>query len=491
MDRRSAATGLAVVVAAFVGAVVVVRTAKGPLGFDADAGDPATGADPPAHLLGTPDERLAPSRCVELAPAVVLSDVAKGAIDFGDAAIDASGLVAIGVVRAKDGGGERIASVVTFALGGDGGPVRPALVDLGPSLGDDPPPRPFVLDHVLHAARTETSRDGRRMLVAALGAIEASGALAASPRQEFARFAQTKDESLAFDVASEGSSGLVVWDDDEAGRGVVRVARVPPAPSARDAGSPAAFGVVSPATTDGEAPRVLADPSAGGGAWIAWIARKPELDAGATESAGHFVESPAEAREGRWVEVARVDDRGALRAAVTRLSPGRVSDFDLRRAEGGVDVLMRDEEGVTEARGAKLVRQHVAFDPRAPAHDAGAALAIDPPSVLVTEGVGGADPIVIDDGAAGLLAFVDVAERARIVPIARPGAPAAGAIDAGASAEPTFEGGRVLASCPIAALPVAGRLAGRIGHRADRGAAVIAAGSKQDRAEARILLCER
>ncbi len=485
MDRRSAAVGVAVVVAALAGAFVIVRTAKGPVVFGLESGDPTPSGAPPSRALGAGAE-LAPSRCIELAPATSLSDVAPGPLDFGDAVIDASGLVAIGVVRAR--GKERTAAVLTFAIGTlPRARAKASLIDLAPSLGDDPPPHPFIVERALFVARTESTRERRRMVIASVGAVDGAGNLTpTAPPLDVSAFEQTKDESLAFDVVG-GATGLVVWDDDDRGRGVIRTART----SARE---PATVSVTSPATTDAEAPRIVADGS--GGAWVAWIARKSELDAGPAELAGHLVESPAEAREARWVELARVDGNGVLRGAPIRLAPGRVSDFDLRRAAGAapvtaaVEVLMRDEQGESEARGARIVRQYVVVKE----HDV---LAAEPASVIVGEGVGAADPIAVDDGAAGLLSFVDTAERAQFFPLGA-GPPAATVGDAAdparasrASAELQIEGGRVLASRPLTDLAPAQALAGQVGRLKDRGAIVIAAGSKQDRAEARILLCER
>lgn len=403
---------------------------------------------PPPTALG--GELGSASRCKAVGASATLISEPNPAI--GEAIIEPSGLVAIGLAHDADGG--RWASLATF---------RPAdpnanTVLLGPAGGDDPPPKAFVFEGALHAARVETSRDKRRLVVTSVARIEGDGALRPAP-SERASFEQTRDESLSFDVASDTLAATVVWDDDDAGRGVIRHARL---------GGAAA--VVSPKTSDAEAPRVVADGR--GGAFIAWIARQVEGDAG-----GYAIERGAEGPESRWVEVVHVSP-SAITEAV-RLAPPRVSGFDLALDGDALSVFARDEDGDITARGARLIHQKVRRD--------GAGLKADAPTILVREGVGALEPLFVDDGAGGLVSYGDLVERTRLIVIT---SAAPTGVDAGApSLETLLEGGRIVGARPAASVakaPVWG-----LTTASKAGSLAVFASSKPGRSEARILLCER
>jgi hypothetical protein len=478
--RPSAALWITVVVAAFVCALLIVRAMKStpPPRAGLDAGDPTTltASDPPLHALGS--ELLGASRCSEAAKAVPIDESAPSeAIAIGDGLLDARGRVAVGILHPTDGG--RMAALATFALNPPN--ARATILDVGPGNGDDPPPKPFALADAIAIARMETTRDHRRLVIALVGSLESSGDLRGGTK-ELAAIPQTADESLAFDVAADDRAAFVVWDDDDQGRGVVRAVRIDPA--TKTVSLPF---VVSPKTSDAEAPRVTLDGA--GNAFIAWIARKvdpAEAEGGAPAS---VVERGAEAPETRWVEVAHIAAAAAgsggdasLAAATesVRLAASRVSEFDLQTTHEGAGLLMRDEEGTLEARGAKLVRQGVRLS--------GARLSIDPPVVVARDGVGSVEPILVDDGVGGAAFFGDIAERTRLVPLAG-GAPSTPSpqIDAGPSVEPLLEGARVLAARSAAGIPGLHK----VPPPSARAALVIAAGSRGGHVEARILLCER
>lgn len=458
MKRPSLAPAVVVTVAAFVTAWVLVRTSQSVLLDRIDAGDPTPIGEPPARPLGARGEATAPARCVALGTPVSLAASGPGELAFGDGVLDARGVVAVGVVRGV--GSERKASILSFGLD------RPSveIVDVGPARGDDPPPRPVFVGDKVYAARIETSRGARALTFASVAATSASDAGA---------IPQSADESLAFDVVADDGRVFAAWDDDDAGRGVIRLVGAP-AGTVLEGRAPVV--VVSPKTSDAEAPRLVADGA--GGVFVAWIARKPEGDAGgASEAKAHALESPAEEREARAVEIVHVDASGAVSTA-QRLVPARVSDFDLERSGNEVVVVMRDEDGA-EARGARLVRQSVRVE--------GAGLTASPPIVVMGAGVGAADPILLDDGQAGLAMVTDMAERPRLVVV-----PSTPSTDAGApSVEPAIDTGRVLASRSASALPPAGPRIRAAGRLEGRGAVVISAGFPGGRPEARILLCER
>lgn len=358
-------------------------------------------------------------------------------IVVGESAVSTDGL-AVGLIR-RDGE-KVVASVVltSFDL------ARPSYVDLGPALGDDPPPVPFATARgilVAHHGRRAGERAGFRDAGAGSPLRDAAGRRdvrivrldGGKPVEIGPAITQQADESQAFDLAlGEGSAApLVAWDEDAplgqgrmlADRGLIKVQLV--------GGGPAA--VVSPPGSDAEGPRLVARP---GGFVLAWIAKKSaEVDAGAAMEAAkaRTSEGPGEGRTYRWIEWVALDAKGAPTTPVRRLAGtgehGHVAAFDLRVVEGGrVVAIVQDEAAVSEGGGARIQRLPVDADQA-------------PGALLVDAGVGttlaGVVPHV--DAARPWLAFADTDERTRLVPLT----PTLVA-GAGATLEPALDGARVL-----------------------------------------------
>ncbi len=340
----------------------------------------------------------------------------------GDVAIGPTGLL-VGVVRVDNG--KRIASIVRAPL--DLASSR--VIDIGPPLGDNPPPSPrwngntpyvaFIARHAtesgaklreLHVARLEESK---------LGKVEATTL-------------QQADESTAFDVAwNEAGAGLVAWDEDAPpsadasakpltetyapeGRGFVKVQAI---------GS-AARRVASPESSDAESPRLLARP--GGGFWLAWLARR-------AEDAGYAIESPGEKRAFRWVEIVPLTATGEPAGPVKRVSSekGRAAAFELARSGSDLVVMVQDEAASSDGAGARIVRHLVGE--KVDAAD------------IVDGGVGTTVaelvPVASPGEAAHWLAWSDMSERAHLTPLG------SGLVAAGMStSEPVLDGARVLAA---------------------------------------------
>ncbi len=331
---------------------------------------------------------------------------------------------AVGLVRRTGAG--RVAAVAL--LGRD--PIGlTRVVDLGPTMGDAPPPRlgwrsgelvaaayvrpPETKGSALQAGRGDTSdvaiysiREGRE---AAEGGI-AGGPLAVPQR---------RDDSLALDLAFTGSAGLLVWDEaTSVPRGVVKAAAF-----TSDHAAPARD--VSPADSDAELPRVV---PAGGGFAVIWIARRAEagsaLDGSAAEATG-------EARTYGWLEMVAVDNQGQATGPVRRLTPpgGHISAYDVEAREGapagaGPDVLVvaRDDGEAVDGSGGALFLVRVTGE--------GAA----PPVLLATDGLGRGAPSFVSADARGAsgpgsptlaLAWVASGEQARLLPLDPAGLPAA------------------------------------------------------------------
>lgn len=362
----------------------------------------------------------------------------------GEEVVSGDGVMApdaifVGVVR-RDGG-RRLASVVRASL--DLSSMK--TIDLGASLGEDPPPSPrahggsvFVASYVRAKAGADAgSATGAMTRVLEVSRFEGEALV----RQ--GAIVQQADESLAFDIGWTGpfdsaaaqGAPLVAWDEDAplltgqllADRGVVKVQLVN-GPKAR---------VASPDTTDAEAPRLLPKK---GGYWLAWLARKPE----ATEDAGAAPEGPGERRSYRWVELVSLDAKGEPTSPVRRITPekGRVASFDLVQAvaEAGAEprlvLLVQDEAAHSEGAGERVVR-YVVDGQRIESGD------------LLDGGVGHAlvDVLTSADGthAPRWLAFSDPQEHTHVVPLG----PSV-ALGAGPTAEPALDGVRVVAAGPSA-----------------------------------------
>ena len=340
----------------------------------------------------------------------------------GDVAIGDSGLL-LGLHRAV--GGKRVASVMRASLD----LATSSVVDVGPPLGDDPPPSPrwngatpyvsFFARHGSDAGARPRELFVARLEANALGKVEA-------------RIAQQADESTAFDVAWSGAAGLAAWDEDAPfaasgdggkpafeGRGFVKVQAL---------GSEARR-VASPESSDAESPRLVARP--GGGFWLGWLARRSEDDA-------YAVESPGERRAFRWVEVVALGPAGEAAGPVRRVTSekGRAVAFELALHGSELVVMVQDELSGAEGAGARIVR-HLVRDKGEPGDS------VD----VVDGGVGQALAEIVPTGsapsAARWLAWTDTSERTHMTPLA------SGLVASGKSAaEPSLDGARVVAAHP-------------------------------------------
>ena len=404
-------------------AVLVFCTLLGACGSCGKESDPANpapsaSASPSAAVVAEPLPRCRKS--AEKLP------IQGEDVIVGDVAIGPAGLLA-GIVRMN--GGKRVASVVKTSLM----LAEPSFEDIGPAIGDDPPPSPrWNGTQAWVAYFAGRAVDGgakqRELVVMTLGQ---GGAEKSAPRP--IRNLQQADESTAFDVAwAESSAGLVAWDED--GPPVVPEAG---APKKRDA-EPVTRGIVkvqplvegatgktiSPDASDADSPRLVA--RAAGGFWVAWLARKPDEEAPG-------IEGPGEPRQFRWVEVMALDAKGEPLGPVRRVGSekGRAVAFELARSGADLVVMVQDEIAASE--GARIVRHKLGETGKAETTD------------IVKDGVGHAladlVPAAAATESARWLAWSDTHEHTHLTQLG-PGLVARGK----PSSEPTLEGARVLAS---------------------------------------------
>jgi hypothetical protein len=447
--RATALAGLVLLVSGISGAIACKKSDPPP----PTSSNTTTAAQPSAGASGASGASGSASVVAESLPRCRV-DGARVAVPgddvvAGDAVTTADALL-VGVVRRE--GARRLASVVRASL--DLASVK--MIDVGTTLGDDPPPSPRLRGTTVFVASYARSAGD-----AGVGAATSAGSAAAPARAlgtmsrmlEIARLegnalvrvgavVQQADESLAYDVEwpKEGNAApLVAWDEDApllsaqmlADRGVVKVQIL-------GAGKPR---VASPDTSDAEAPRLLARR---GGYWLAWLARRVEVG----EDAGPAAEGPGERRAYRWVEVVALDAKGEPTSQVRRVTPekGRVASFDLAAgsADAGGDprlvVVVQDEAAISEGAGERILRYTLdAQKDRVEASD------------LLDGGVGHAladllplpSLAAVDAGAPRWLSFTDPAEHAHLVPLG-------GALGlAGApTLEPSLDGARIVASGP-------------------------------------------
>lgn len=386
---------------------------------DAGVAEVVPDARPPAGVA------MARARC-RPAPGSVALDDGRGLddLEIGDGIARAGGH-AVGFVHRS--AGARLAAV---ALLGPSAAATPRIIDLGPTPGDVPPPRLaqrgndlVVAAYGVPAARAR--RDSTRDLI--LRTILPGGAVASA-----VSIPQTRDDSLAFDLACAGSNELVVWDESTPARGVIRAAALSAdqrSGSTRD---------VSPAESDAELPRVV--PS-GSGFLVLWIARRPDpvasgADAGASEATG-------EERAFGWLEMLAVDERGAATGPLRRLTPtsGHVSAYDVEALPGdpagALLVVARDDGETTDGSGGALFRIRVAGD------------VADSPVAFATDGLGRGAPALVG-GQSLYLAWIGHGEQLRLLPLDASGAPVGAS-----SAEEEMNEGRPLVVGPDGRMLVA------------------------------------
>jgi hypothetical protein len=360
----------------------------------------------------------APSARCTLRAGVVGLDVGdRRALLVGEAIPLGDGF-AVGLVRVVKSGPEALVARVS------GSQVEPWVVARRAELvADAPPPQPLAGGGALYAAYIANGPGEARSRRIVLAKAGAPAPIASFPDQAA--------ESLAFDaaIASDGSHAALTWDDDSAKGGIqlatlALAAALPSAPAPR---------LVSDGVTDVDGPRVA--PRAGGGWWVAWSARREEAaDSGARSDAVRpALEVPSEARAFSWVELVAVDAAGASVGAIRKLtSPnGHVASFDLAaRPHGELDVFARDETQTREGEGGRVL--HVVV------HDA----TIDDAIVVVPDGAGrGALDLLAGPGGEAWLAYVDGADRPRLLPLGETRAPVGSP-----TTEDSLEGARLLAA---------------------------------------------
>lgn len=375
----------------------------------------ATGAAPgdAAPATGTEDSGPAastvrPSRCRPAGEGVAVAgpeDLELGdALPFGDG-------YAVGMVHRTAAG--RVGAVALVAK--DAKAVR--VIDLGPTLGDAPPPRLAPRGNDLLAAGYVLPHrsDARELGIQVITSDGGVRPLTSLPLQ--------RDDSFAFDLAGS----LVTWDEATLGvipRGVIRIAEL----QAEHAAAPRD---VSPADSDAEMPRVVAFGRDVPKSFVVWMSRRlepaPALDASTAE------EAPGEARAQSWLEAVVVDAAGASVGPVRRLTPatGHVSAYDVQLLVGEsrptLLVVARDDGEAVDGSGGALLRMRMRED------------GIDPPLALPGDGLGRGAPTLVE-APWPWLAWVGPHEELRLLPLDSAGAPLAQP-----SAEPLLDEARPLA----------------------------------------------
>jgi hypothetical protein len=341
-----------------------------------------------------------------------------GDLEIGDA-VGYAGGVAVGLIHHTAAG--RTAAVALLRADPS---VGAHVVDLGPTLGDAPPPRlgrrngdlvavAYALTSAPAGAPAADAAAAQATRGAAVYTI-AADAVAGSPLA----VPQRRDESFALDVAFAGSNGLLVWDEaTSAPRGVVRAAAF-----ARDHAEPTRD--VSPVDSDAELPRVVAS---GAGFVVTWIARRPEATS-LPEAAP--AEATGEARTYGWLEAIAVDAHGAVTGPARRLtsSAGHISAYDVVAVPLAVPgdttppallvVVARDDGEAVDGSGGALLRVRMRGE------------AIEPAEPIVTDGLGRGAPTLVAWPAAEASAqpapvwvsWAGKDEQARLLPLSSTGA---------------------------------------------------------------------
>jgi len=401
-------TALAVALAVAGSPAACRKTQDVPVAVDAGSNAPAADAGVVQSASAVVGPRCGPE------DTSVAMDEARGAdVEIGDA-VPTANAYALGAVHRTAQG--RVAAVMQISRALDTGSSPDASgeparwLDLAPTLGDAPPPllvpRPGSPGADLVAAAYlrgggGIDRGAARNL--ALYAIS-SASWAGAPPQPFLIVPQQHDDSLAFDLAFAGSSGVVVWDEGAApSRGVIRALALE-----GEAGLAVAHDI-SPPESDAELPKIEPD---GSGFVAMWIARRPEptrpFDAAEPEV-------PGETRSFGWLESVRLDARGAVAGPVRALTAasGHVSAYDvvaIASPEHALVVVARDDGESVDGSGGALVRVRIVDDlPESPVE-------------YQSDGLGRGAPAFVE-GSGSFLAWVGPAEQARLLSLDRSGAP--------------------------------------------------------------------
>jgi hypothetical protein len=396
-----------------VGALVACRkepaTSFGPT---PDASSEALAGDTPASR---PSALLA-ARCHATAPGISLDDGGGFEdLDLGDAVAHGDGY-AVGVIHRAPTG--LVPAVVFVGRNVD----DPKVVDLGPTVGDAPPPRLASCQKGLLAAAFRLP-DARSVVSNGPRATRDLGLYSVDrrlPPQLLLSIPQHRDDSLASDLACSGNAGMAVWDETIAAmpglapRGVVRGATFEL--GAHDA----EVRDLSPPESDAESPRVLSN---GAGFFVFWLARRVEATNPSDSAPGALPvhaapleqasssEAVGEARAYGWLEMVALNATGSAAGPVRRLTPvsGHGSAYDVQLivdgAKHGIVAALRDDAELVDGAGGTLLQVRAWDD------------GVEAPQVVPIDGLGRGAPAFVEGSPAPWLTWVGPREGMRLLPL--------------------------------------------------------------------------
>lgn len=256
------------------------------------------------------------------------------AVELGSAVPRPTGF-AVGALRSEGGGtGAVVALVGETASSGQ-------VIELGRTHGDVDPPRVASRGDRLVVVVPDNDAGSSTLRLAALAGRNVTWG---------ATFQQGRDESQAFAVELGAKRGLLVWDEwvEKEGHGAIRVTSF----AVGDVSNATPAKNISPDGTDAQTPQL--SPRAGG-FWLAWVAQEVVTESKGSKSRKRddsFEELPTN----RWVEVAPVDENGALSAKPVAITPKnvRVMIFDLATTADGAAVLAWRTEENAATEGGQL-----------------------------------------------------------------------------------------------------------------------------------------
>ncbi len=350
---------------------------------------------------------MQPARCSAVknkAPLGVLLDV-------GDAVSTSDGF-AVGLLRDKNVFSVASASAdlskITFA-------------DIGPAHHEASPPQPFLWENNVYIAWIDSGELRLGRLDA--GKIAMIGDEIIDPRTYSAK--NPLSDLPAFDVATNGDRGIVVWEQLYPTRGEIHAMTFTKSGFDHASDGGVSYLTISPPTSDADSPRLAPH---GDGYWIAWTARAPEptVDSG--------IEGPGESPSYRWLEAATLDANGSRTSDPKKLTPtqGHIAGYDLATHDGTSEVVARDAQEASADEGTALFRITLTGNPSS----------LDP---IANSGIGRAVPVVFGSSLATWALVPDTNDAMTLFPIAPAKAPA--------SVEPLLKGARPIAWRDAAAGP--------------------------------------
>jgi hypothetical protein len=223
------------------------------------------------------------------------------------------------------------------------------LVDLGRSRGDFDAPLVAPVGEDVLVALLEPNASGGTLRVGALHGE--------APPRWTVELDLSRDESLAFDLATGPKSIVVAWDDVTKDGKLSRV--VWAGLDARGERIERKPSVASGKSVDAESPRVVARP---GGFWLAYIARKQvslpkKDDDDALDRNPKGDRYAAEKIDPSWLELLPLDEAGAPIGSPRALTEksGHVLTFDLSSTAAGEALLAwRDDDTPSGSHGGRV-----------------------------------------------------------------------------------------------------------------------------------------